>query len=112
MHLLTLDNVIENPRPYKIENIIYNWLIYCKNEYDYWNRDVNGETHIYKIAYNMINNKELPNYLSRRNHSYKLIRVFIRMYKIKIYMHWNRQILKLKEMCGFKSSIAFYLYCL
>ena len=24
----------------------------------YWNRDVNGSTNIYKIAYNAINNKE------------------------------------------------------
>jgi len=28
-------------------------------------RDVNGATNIYKIAYNAINNKERPNYLSR-----------------------------------------------
>jgi hypothetical protein len=27
---------------------------------------VNGATNIYKIAYNAINNKERPNYLSRR----------------------------------------------
>ena len=27
--------------------------------------DVNGSTNIYKIAYNAINNKERPNYLSR-----------------------------------------------
>jgi hypothetical protein len=29
------------------------------------NNDVNGATNIYKIAYNAINNKERPNYLSR-----------------------------------------------
>ena len=34
-----------------------------------WNRDVNGATNIYKIAYNSINNKERPNYLSRSNNS-------------------------------------------
>jgi hypothetical protein len=28
---------------------------------------VNGATNIYKIAYNAINNKERPNYLSRSN---------------------------------------------
>ena len=32
-------------------------------------RDVNGATNIYKIAYNVINNKARPNYLSRSNHS-------------------------------------------
>jgi hypothetical protein len=30
---------------------------------------VNGATNIYKIAYNAINNKERPNYLSRSNNS-------------------------------------------
>ena len=40
-------------------------LICCKNGCGYWNRDVNGATNIYKIAYNAINNKERPNYLSR-----------------------------------------------
>ena len=30
-------------------------------------RDVNGATNIYKIAYNAINDKERPNYLSRSN---------------------------------------------
>jgi len=37
----------------------------CKNGCGYWNRDLNGATNIYKIAYNAINNKERPNYLSR-----------------------------------------------
>ena len=31
----------------------------CKNGCGYWNRDVNGATNIYKIAYNAINNKEM-----------------------------------------------------
>ncbi len=30
---------------------------------------MNGATNIYKIAYNAINNKERPNYLSRSNRS-------------------------------------------
>jgi len=34
--------------------------------------DVNGATNIYKIAYNAINNKERPNYLSRINRSCNL----------------------------------------
>ena len=44
---------------------LINGLICCKNGCSYWNRDVNGATNIYKIAYNAINNKERPNYLSR-----------------------------------------------
>jgi len=61
--------VMENPRPYKTGKIIVHVLICCKNRYGYWNRDVNGATNIYKIAYNAINNKEIPNYLSRSNNS-------------------------------------------
>jgi transposase len=61
--------VMENPRPYKTGNILVHGLICCKNGCGYWNRDVNGATNIYKIAYNAINNKERPNYLSRSNHS-------------------------------------------
>ena len=40
---------------------------YTSQTCGYWNRDVNGSTNIYKIAYNAINNKERPNYLSRSN---------------------------------------------
>ena len=32
-------------------------------------KDINGATNIYKIAYNAINNKAIPNYLSRSNNS-------------------------------------------
>ena len=56
----------ENPKPYRTGNIIVHGMICCKNGCGYWNRDVNGSTNIYKIAYNAINNKERPNYLSRR----------------------------------------------
>ena len=59
--------VMENPRPYKTGNILVHGLICCKNGCGYWNRDVNGATNIYRIAYNAINNKERPNYLSRSN---------------------------------------------
>jgi hypothetical protein len=59
--------VRENPKPYRIGNIIVHGLICCKNGCGYWNRDVNGATNIYKIAYNAINKKERPNYLSRSN---------------------------------------------
>ena len=47
--------------------ILVHGLLCCKNGCGYWNRDVNGATNIYKIAYNVINNKERPNYLSRSN---------------------------------------------
>ena len=57
--------VRKNPKPYRNGNIIVHGLICCKNGCGYWNRDVNGATNIYKIAYNAINNKERPNYLSR-----------------------------------------------
>ena len=50
-------------------NVLIHGLICCKNGCGYWNRDVNGATNIYKIAYNAINNKERPNYLSRSNNS-------------------------------------------
>jgi len=57
--------VRKNPKPYRTGNIIVHGLICCKNGCGYWNRDVNGATNIYKIAYNAINNKTRPNYLSR-----------------------------------------------
>jgi transposase len=57
----------KNPRPYRSGNILIHGLLYCKNGCGYWNRDVNGATNIYKIAWNAINNKERPNYLSRKN---------------------------------------------
>ena len=82
--------VIKNPRPYRTENIIFNWLICCKNRCGYWNRDVNGATNIYKIAYNEINNKRRPNYLSRKK---EFINWFRRASKTKIYMLWNKQTL-------------------
>ena len=59
----------KNPRPYRSSNILIHGLICCKNGCGYWNRDVNGATNIYKIAYNAINNKERPNYLSRSNNN-------------------------------------------
>jgi transposase len=61
--------VRENPKPYRSGNVLIHGLICCKNGCGYWNRDVNGATNIYKIAYNAINNKVRPNYLSRNNKS-------------------------------------------
>ena len=37
----------------------------CKNCFNVWNRDVNGSTNIYKIAFFAINKKERPKYLYR-----------------------------------------------
>jgi hypothetical protein len=61
--------VRENPKPYRSGNVLIHGLICCKNRCGYWNRDVNGATNIYKIAYNAINNTDRPNYLSRSNKS-------------------------------------------
>ena len=61
--------VRENPKPFRSGNVLVHGLICCKNGCGYWNRDVNGATNIYKIAYNAVNNKERPNYLSRSNRS-------------------------------------------
>ena len=57
--------VRENPKPFRSGNVLVHGLICCKNGCGYWNRDVNGATNIYKIAYNAINKKERPIYLSR-----------------------------------------------
>ena len=57
--------VRKNPKPFRSGNVLVHGLICCKNGCGYWNRDVNGATNIYKIAYNAINKKERPIYLSR-----------------------------------------------
>ena len=61
----------ESPRPYRRKDILFpvHGLLRCQNEKCgcYWNRDVNGATNIYKIAYNAVNNKERPKYLQRSN---------------------------------------------
>jgi hypothetical protein len=61
--------VRENPKPFRSGNVLVHGLICCKNGCGYWNRDVNGATNIYKIAYNGINKKERPIYLSRSKNS-------------------------------------------
>ena len=61
--------VRENPKPFRSGNVLVHGLICCKNGCGYWNRDVNGATNIYKIAYNAINKKERLIYLSRSNRS-------------------------------------------
>jgi len=57
--------VRKNPRPYRQGSVLVHGLLHCKKECGYWNRDVNGATNIYKIAYNAINKKDRPIYLSR-----------------------------------------------
>jgi hypothetical protein len=73
--------VRENPKPYRSDNVLIHGLFCYKNGCGYWNIHVNGATNIYKIAYNTINNKERPNYLSRNNNSFGK---FIRIIKTKI----------------------------
>ena len=55
----------KNPKLYKSGNILVHGLISCKNCSNVWNRDVNGASNIYKIAYNAIHKKERPSYLCR-----------------------------------------------
>mgnify|MGYP006953053163 CR=1 FL=1 len=50
--------VRENHKPFRSGNVLVHGLICCKNGCGYWNRDVNGATNIYKIAYIAINKKE------------------------------------------------------
>ena len=63
----------KSPRWYRRKDILFpvHGLLRCKNKKCdcYWNRDVNGATNIYKIAYNAVNNKERPKYLQRSDDS-------------------------------------------
>jgi hypothetical protein len=61
--------VRENPKSFRSYNVLVHGLICCKNGCGYWNRDVNGATNFYKIAYNVINKKERPIYLSRNQNT-------------------------------------------
>jgi hypothetical protein len=54
-----------NPRPNKNNSILSHGALMCKTCSALWNRDENSSRNIYKIAYNAINQKERPNYLSR-----------------------------------------------
>ena len=62
----------ENPRPYRRKDILFpvHGLLRCQNEKCgcYWNRDVNGATNIYKIAYNAVNNKDRNIYKDQMIH--------------------------------------------
>jgi hypothetical protein len=57
--------VRKNPRPNKDEMRLVHGLLRCKSGCGEWNRDRNGSSNIYRIAYQAIHNLERPNYLCR-----------------------------------------------
>ena len=57
--------VRKNPRPNKDDMRLVHGLLHCKNGCGEWNRDRNGSSNIYKIAYQSIHNLERPSYLCR-----------------------------------------------
>ena len=54
-----------NPRPYRNNLRIVHGLLKCKTCSSVWNRDCNGATNIYKIAYNAVNGLSRPLHLCR-----------------------------------------------
>ena len=56
---------MKNPKPYKDNLVLVHGLLKCQSCNTMWNRDVNGASNIYKIAYNAIHKKERPYYLCR-----------------------------------------------
>ena len=57
--------VRENPRPKKDDMRLVHGLLRCKSGCGSWNRDRNGSSNIYKIAYQAIYGLERPGYLCR-----------------------------------------------
>jgi hypothetical protein len=57
--------VRKNPRPNKDDMRLVHGLLHCKNGCGEWNRDRNGSSNIYKIAYQAIYGMETPGYLCR-----------------------------------------------
>ncbi len=57
--------VRKNPRPNKDDMRLVHGLLHCKNGCGEWNRDRNGSSNIYKIAYQAIYGLERPGYLCR-----------------------------------------------
>lgn len=55
----------KNPRPNKDDMRLVHGLLRCKSGCGSWNRDRNGSSNIYKIAYQAIHNLERPSYLCR-----------------------------------------------
>jgi hypothetical protein len=65
--------VRENPRPNKDDMRLVHGLLRCKSGCGSWNRDRNGSSNIYKIAYQAIHNLERPTYLCRENKSNQVV---------------------------------------
>jgi hypothetical protein len=61
--------VRNNPRPNKDDKLLVHGLLRCKSGCGEWNRDRNGSSNIYKIAYQAIHNLERPSYLCRETKS-------------------------------------------
>lgn len=57
--------VRKNPRPNKDDMRLVHGLLHCKNGCGEWNRDRNGSSNIYKIAYQAIYGMKRPSYLCR-----------------------------------------------
>jgi len=57
--------VRKNPRPNKDDMRLVHGLLRCKSGCGLWNRDRNGSSNIYKIAYQAIHKLERPSYLCR-----------------------------------------------
>ena len=57
--------VRKNPKPKKDEMRLVHGLLRCKSGCGSWNRDRNGSSNIYKIAYQAIHKLERPSYLCR-----------------------------------------------
>ena len=57
--------VRKNPKPFRDNLRLVHGLITCKKCSNVWNRDCNGATNIYKIAYNSVHNLNRPSYLCR-----------------------------------------------
>jgi len=57
--------VRKNPKPTKDDMRLVHGLLRCKSGCGLWNRDRNGSSNIYKIAYQAIHKLERPSYLCR-----------------------------------------------
>ena len=57
--------VRKNPKPNKDDMRLVHGLLRCKSGCGSWNRDRNGSSNIYKIAYQAIHKLERPSYLCR-----------------------------------------------
>ena len=64
--------VRKHPDKRKDELRLIHGLLRCKSGCGLWNRDRNGSSNIYKIAYNAINNLERPSYLCRETNNHPL----------------------------------------